>query len=152
MGHLTSAKTYVKFDLITLQQKALRLIRLYADVMVISLRHQADLLELGLLLVLARFALFLTLLVAEFTVVKQTTNRRHRIGGHLNQIKATLLGHIHGLTHSDNANLCALIVNQAHLARANAIVDAKPIPNGATPSSFQDISEAGMDSESLPLP
>jgi hypothetical protein len=48
---------------------------------------------------------------------------------------------MHGLTHSDNANLGALLVNQAHLARANAIVDAKPIPNGSTPSSFQDISE-----------
>ena len=109
--------------------------------MVVSLGHQADLLQLGLLLVFTRLALFLALFVAEFAIVEQTTNGRHRIGGHLNQIETSLLGHMHGLTHSDNANLGALLVNQAHLARANAIVDAKPIPNGSTPSSFQDISE-----------
>ena len=124
MEDLAPAETHVELDLIALVEEAPGLLGLHRDVVLVGFGLEANLLGFGLLLVLARLALLLALLVAEFAVVHQAANRRHRGGRHLNQVEAPLLGELHSVADGDDADLGSLIVDQAHLACADAVVDA----------------------------
>jgi hypothetical protein len=76
------------------------------------------------LLVLLGLALLLLLLIQEFPVIHDATNRRLRCRGNLYQVEVTFAGHFERFERWQDANLVAFIVNHADFACANALVCA----------------------------
>src|SRR6202034_2949850 len=76
------------------------------------------------LLLLARSALALVLLVQELAIILNAADRRHCIRRNLNQIQRPLAGHLQGIERRHDAELLAILVNDADLAGANSFVSA----------------------------
>lgn len=133
MENLTTAEPQIELDLVAIEQETPRLFGFDIKIVFIGFRFQADLLDIHLLLVFPRLALFLRLLVAEFAVIQNATDGRDGVRRDFNQIKPAFFRHQQGIADWDNADLCAILVNQAHFASANAIVDTKPVSNCSAP-------------------
>jgi hypothetical protein len=133
VSHLTPAEAHIEFDLVAGHQEAASLIRLDRDVVVVGLRHQTDLFQLGLFLILACFTLFFTLLIAKLAVIEQATDRRIGVGRYFDQIETTLFSNHERFARCNDSDLNAGIVNQAYFTCPNTVIDAKPIPDGFPP-------------------
>ena len=134
MRHLATAKAYIKLDLIACHQKAPRLVCLCLNIMIISFWHKAELLQFGLLLVLARLALLLALLITELAVIEQSANRRHGVWRNFYQIKPAILGELLRIAHGDDPDLRAVFVDEPYFTGANTIINAEPISDFWSPS------------------
>ena len=98
-----------------------------------DLRAELDLAHGDLLLVLARLLDLLGLLVLVLGVVEHAADRRARLGGDLDEVEVALLGEGERVGRLQHADLVALVVDQAHLGHANALVDPRRVPLGRAP-------------------
>ncbi len=73
---------------------------------------------------LARVALLAPLLVAVLAVVHQATHGWDGRRRHLNQVKTALARHLQRLAGGQDAELLPVLVDDPHLADADALVDA----------------------------
>ena len=93
MKDLTTAEPQIVLDFVAFQEKSPRLFGFDFKIMLIGLRFQSDLLDLYLLLVLARLALLLRLLEAKLAVIQNATDGRDGVWRNFDQIKPALFRH-----------------------------------------------------------
>ena len=98
--------------------------------MVCDLRAELDLAHVDLLLVLAGLLGLLLLLVLVLRVVEEASYGRARVRGDLDQVEVAVLRHLERLLGVDDADLLAVLVDQANLAHADALVDPSLVPLG----------------------
>jgi len=122
---LAAAEHDRHLDLVLLAQEALDVAALRVVVVVGDLRPQLDLAHVDLLLVLARGLGLLLLLVLVLRVVEQPRDRRARIGGHLDQVEVALLRHRQRLVGLGDADLAAVLVDEADLRHPDPLVDPR---------------------------
>jgi hypothetical protein len=116
--------------LVLLLEEALDVAALRLVVVLGDLRAQLDLPDVGLLLVLARRLRLLLLLVLVLRVVEDPSHGRLRVRGDLDQVEIPLLGSLEGLGGRDDADLLAVLVDQAHLGHADPLVDTSRVALG----------------------
>ncbi len=93
-----------------------------------DLRPQLHLADRHLLLVLARRLLLLLLLVLVLRVVEHAADGRARLGGDLDEVEVPLARILERLVGLHDADLLALLVDQAYLGDTNTLVDACRVP------------------------
>ena len=125
VGLLAAAEHDRHLDLVAVAQEALDVTLLGLVVVVGDLRAQLDLAHVDLLLVLAGGLRLLLLLVLVLRVIEQPGDRRARVRRHLDQVEIALGGHRQGLVGLDDADLAAVLVDQADLGDADALVDPR---------------------------
>jgi hypothetical protein len=92
---------------------------------IVDHRPELDLLDLDDLLFLAGFRRLLLRLEFVFAVIQDFGDRRHRIGGDLDQIKPGRLGKPDGGFGQDNTFVVTGGIDQLNLAGADLLVDAR---------------------------
>ena len=130
MGLLAAAEHDRDLHLVALLEKALDVALLGHVVVVRDLRAQLDLADVDLLLVLASLLCLLLLLVLVLRVVEEARYGRPGLGSDLDQVEIALLRHLERLLGVDDADLLAVLVDQANLANADALVDPRLVPLG----------------------
>jgi len=122
--HLASLETQRCLDLVALGQKPHSLVLLGLVVVLVHGNRELDFLDDDDLLLLAGgpFALFLLVEVA--AVVLDAANGGDGVGTDFNQVKTALAGDLQCLKGRQDPKLFAVLVDDADLARANAIVNA----------------------------
>jgi hypothetical protein len=91
---------------------------------VVDHRPELDLLDLDDLLLLAGFGLFLLLLEAVLAIIQDLADRRHGVGGDLDQIEPGLRGLGQRVCDRDGSEVGTVLVDQVNLANANIFIDA----------------------------
>src|SRR5258705_4624305 len=107
MGHLTAFEAERSLHLVAFAKKADSLILLGLVVMLIDGDRELDLFDGDDLLLLARGAVALVLLVEELAVVLDLADGGNGIGGDLYEVQRTFAGHLEGLKGSHDAKLFA---------------------------------------------
>jgi hypothetical protein len=93
-------------------------------IVVVHIDAELDLFDHDLLLMLLGLALFLFLLVEKLPVVHDAADGRLRGRRNLNQVQILLAGHFERLEGGQDADLCALVIDHANFACADALVCA----------------------------
>src|SRR5262249_20054215 len=114
-------------DLVVAAEEALDVAALGLVVVLGDLRPELDLAHVDLLLVLAGGLRLLLLLVLVLRVVEEPRDRRPGVGGNLDKVEVALTRHLHRLLGLDDADLAAVLVDQAHLRDADALVDPRRV-------------------------
>ena len=97
MGDFTTSENEGDLGLVAFFQEASHMLDLEIQIVVIGLGAKLYLLDLDMYLFLSCFLKFFTLLIFELAIIHDPTDRRHRTGGHLYQIKLLLFGERKGL-------------------------------------------------------
>src|SRR6185503_15300148 len=142
--HLPAPEDHGGLHLVAVEQEALRVALLELEVVLVDLGPELHFLHLDVLLVLARLRLPLGLLVEELSGVHDPADGRHGGGRDLHEVEALLLGDGEGLGRGHDAELGAVVVDDADFLGADAIVDADrplvyetpPVAPGGTASSW----------------
>src|SRR5690606_35176452 len=111
MRNRPSPEQHGKLDLVARLEKAFGLAALGLEIVLTDLRLDTHLLDLRDVLVLPRFPLLATLLVAVLAIIHEATHRRIRVCAHLNEIKALFTGDHQRFTSWHNSDLLPLVVN-----------------------------------------
>ena len=98
-----------------------------------DLRAELDLADRDLLLVLARGLQLLGLLVLVLRVVEDAADGRARLGGDLDEVELALLRVAQRLVGLHDADLVAILADDADLGHADALVDPRRVPLGRAP-------------------
>jgi hypothetical protein len=91
---------------------------------VVDHRPELDLLDLDDLLLLAGLGLLFLLLESVLAIVQDLADRRHGVGGNLDQIKPGLRGLGQRVCDRDGSEVGTVLVDQVNLANANIFIDA----------------------------
>jgi len=122
--HLTSAETEAGFDLVAALQELDCLILLGLVVVVVDGHGEFDFLDDDDLLLFARGAFGLVLLVEKAAVVLDATDGWDGGRRDFDQVESTFAGNLQRFKWREDAELFAVLVDYADFAGANAIVDA----------------------------
>ena len=122
--HLAPLEAQRRLDLIAFGQEANRLILLGLVIMLIDSHGKFNFLDHDHLLLLARRAIALVLLVEKFAVILNAADRRLSSGRDFDQIQATLAGYLQSFKGRQNTELFTVFVNDADFTRANSVVNA----------------------------
>jgi len=122
--HLTSAETEAGFDLVAALQELDCLILLGLVVVVVDGHGEFDFLDDDDLLLFARGAFGLVLLVEKAAVVLDAADGWGSIGRDFNQVQPALAGDLQRFKGREDTELFAVFVDYADFAGANTIVDA----------------------------
>ena len=124
MGHLASAEAQTCLDLIATSQKPDGLVLLGLVIVIIDGHRKLDFLHGDDLLLFARGALGLFLLVEITAVVLDAADGRGGVGRDFDQVESPLTGDAERFKRRQDAELFAIFVDHADFAGANAIVNA----------------------------
>lgn len=124
VGHLASAEAEAGLDLVAALQELDRLILLCLVVMLVHRDGELDFLDDDDLLLFARGAFGLFLLVEETAVVLDAADRWDGVWRDFDEVEPTFAGDLQRLKGRQDAELFAVFVDYANFAGANAIVDA----------------------------
>ena len=124
VGHLASAETEAGFDLVAALQELDCLVLLGLVVVVVDSDGEFDFLDDDDLLLFARGAFGLVLLVEKAAVVLDAADRWDGGGRDFDQVESTFAGNLQRFKWREDAELFAVFVDYADFAGANAIVDA----------------------------
>jgi len=124
MGHLAALEAKRRLYLIAIAKEANSLILLGLVVVLIDGNGELDLFDGDDLLLLARGAVALVLLIQELAVVLDLADGRNGIGGDLYQVQRAFAGHLEGLKRGHDAELFAIFVDDADLAGADTFIGA----------------------------
>ena len=125
VGHFASPEEDGQLDLVSMIEKLRSLTALRFKVMIVDFWTNPDFLELDDVLVPARFALLLRLLVPELAVIHQAANRRHRVGSHLYKIKPALARHIKRIAGRNHTDLIAFFIDQPDFTNPDSFIDSR---------------------------
>src|ERR1700730_5237200 len=123
VGHLPAAEHDRHLDLVLVAQEALDVDLLGVVVVLGDLRTELDLADRDLLLVLARLLLLLRLFVLVLRVVEHAAHRRLGLGCHLDEIEVALSGIAQRVVDLHQADLLAVLADEADLWNPDALVD-----------------------------
>ena len=118
-----TAKTQDDFDFHVFAQEINGVRDFDAEVVRVNERRQLDFLHSRSVLMLARFFFFLGLFVAEFAEVHEAADGRNGVRRNLDKVNAVLAREREGVVELQNANLCAVVANDADFAGADFAVD-----------------------------
>ena len=122
-----AAKEDRRLHLVAVFQEALDMFLLELVIVLVDLRAKLDLLDLDHLLVLARLARPLLLLVLILPEIHDAADRRDRRGRNLDQVEPLLLRDGQRLRRRHDAELCAVVVDHPDFADADPFVDPHSI-------------------------
>ena len=120
---LTAAEANRNLDLVAVPQETAGVLYFGVQVADIDIRGQANLFDLHDALIFARFLFALGLLETEFAIVHNFADGRLSLRGDLNQIHALFHGDILRLLDGDDAELFAVVVDQADFLVADLFID-----------------------------
>ena len=120
---LPTAEEDGQFDLVPIVQEFGGAFAFGFEIVIIDLRADAHLFKLNNVLVLASFAFLPALLIAEFSVIHEPTDRRNCVWSNFDEIQTTFPCHFERVSRLDNSDLGAQIVNQANFTDANPFVN-----------------------------
>ncbi len=123
MCHLAALETERRLDLVAFTEEADCLVFLGLIIMLIDGDRKFHFLHDDDFLLLARGAIALVLFVQELSIVLNTADRRNSVGRNFYQVKATLTSDFQCLERLQNAQLVALVVNDADFTGTDLIVD-----------------------------
>ena len=112
------------------------MLSLELEVVLVDLRPELDFLDLDVALVLPRLRLPLRLLVEELPEVHDPADRRGGRGRDLDQVEPLLLGDHERLRRRHDAELGAVVVDDADFLGADAVVDADRLAVYETPPGW----------------
>ena len=124
VSHLTSLKTERGLHLVAFLQEADRLVAARLVIVVVDGDGEFNFLDGDHLLPLARGTLALFLLVEEFAVVLYAADGRDGSGRDFHKVEAAFTGDLQRFKRGKDAELLALLVDDANLAGADALIDA----------------------------
>ena len=124
MGNFAPSERDRDFHLVAAFEQLGRRARLEVDVVVIDLRLHAHFAELHVLLVLLRLTVLLRLLVLEPAKVHEPRDRRACASGNLDEVDIALPRHRDRFARADNANLRAVLVDQANFGDPDPLIRA----------------------------
>jgi hypothetical protein len=124
VSHLAPLKPKRGLHLVAVLQEADRLVAAGLVVVVVDGNRELDFLDGDGLLALAGRALALLFLVEKLAVVLNAANRRHRGRRDFNQVETALAGNFERFKWGKDAELLALLVDDADFAGADALIDA----------------------------
>lgn len=124
VGHLAALKAERSLHLVAFAEEADCLIFLGLVVVLVDGDRELDLFDGDDLLFLAGGAVAFVLLVEEFAVVLNLADGRNGVGGDLYEVERTLAGHLEGFEGSHDAELFAVLVDDADFACADTFVGA----------------------------
>lgn len=122
MRHFASPEEDRGLYLIAILQEAQHMVLLGLVIVLVHINAELYFLDGDDFLVLFGGALLFLFFVEEFAVILDFTDRRSRVGGDLNQIKASFAGDFERFIRWQDAKLVALIVYDADFSRANAVI------------------------------
>jgi hypothetical protein len=124
VSHLTAAETKARFYLVSLGEESDSLVLLGLVIVLVDGYRELNFLEGDDLLLFARCAFALFLLVEITAIILNSANRWDGSGRNLNQVEAPLTRDAERLKGLKDSKLLAIFVDDADFARANSIVDA----------------------------
>lgn len=124
VGHLTSLKTERGLHLIAFLQEADRLVAAGLVIVVVDGDGEFDFLDGDHLLPFAGGAVALFFLVEEFAVVLYAADGRNGSGRDFHQVETAFTSDLQRFKRGKDAELLALLVDDADFAGADALVDA----------------------------
>lgn len=122
MGYLPATEAHSHPHFGPISQKLPRLIHLNGDIMIGDLGPNAKLLDLDLLLGLARLALALSALIHKLAIIQQTANWRIGPRRHLDEIQTSVVSQTLRLSSGIDAQLLASLINQPDFLGADLII------------------------------
>src|SRR5690606_5047030 len=130
---LPPAEAHVDLDPVAVPQEALSALHLHFDIVAIGLGAQAQLLDDRRLLLLARLAVPLRLLVLEAAEIHQPADGRLGLRGDFHQVEIGFLSHAQGLPDRHDTQLLAVGADHADFPRADLVVDTPFAANRIPP-------------------
>jgi hypothetical protein len=124
VGHLATFETKRRLDFVAIAQKADCLIFLGLVVVLINGDRELDLFDSDDLLLFAGGAVALVLLIEELAVVLDLADGRNGVRGDLYKVESAFAGHLEGFKGSHDAELFAVLVDDADFACADTFVGA----------------------------
>ena len=125
--HLTAAKTQRHLDLVSLFQETAHRLHLHVVIVLLDVGAKLDLLDVDRLLLLARFALLFLRFVFHLAVVEDLADRRIDVSRDLDKIQACVGCFADRIPYRDDAELIAILVDEANLCRLDILVDARSL-------------------------
>jgi hypothetical protein len=123
MRHLTTLETQRSLHLIAIAKKTHSLVLFGLVVVLVDGNRKLDFFYGDNLLLFARSALALVLLVQVLAVVLNAANGRDGVWRDLNQVQATFTGNFQGFKRGKDAELVAGFVDDADFTRADSFVN-----------------------------
>src|SRR5262249_1324417 len=145
MRHFAAAKEDRRLHFVAVVEEALDVLLLELIVVLVDLGAKLDLFDLDHLLVLARLARPLLLLVLILPEVHDAADRRHRRRRDPHQVETLLLRYSQGLGRGHDAELRAGVVNHADFPHANALVDSRTV---VAPGTSVESDKASLQQQS----
>jgi len=136
MRHLTPTESQGNFHTVAVFNEPLNLLGLESQVVLVRLRAKADLLHEDDLLILARFAILLLLLILEAPVVEHTAHRWNGVRRNLDEVEPPISRSLQRLKRWQDAELFAILPDESYLANANLLVDAQVSADAFLPISW----------------
>jgi hypothetical protein len=124
VGHLATLEAERSLYLVAFAQKTHSLVLLRLVVVFVDSDRELDLFNDNDLLLFARSSVALVLLVEELAVILDLAYRGNSIGGDFYKVERALAGHLEGVERGHDAELFAVLVDDADLARADTFVGA----------------------------
>ncbi len=128
--HLASTEAQTSFHLVALGEKANRLPLFGLVVVLVNRDRELDLFDQNDFLLLFGGAVALFLLVEKASVILNAANGRNRVRRDFDEVEAVFAGNLQGIKYSQDAELFAVLVNDANFTRANTVVDANKCFSG----------------------
>jgi hypothetical protein len=125
MGCLATTEAHFDFYFVPVLEEAASSSHAYLEIMLIRARPQADFFDLGDVLIFLRVARALVLLEPELAQVCDPTHWRIGRRGDFDQVEASLLGTLQRFLDGHDADLLTILVNNAHLGRANLAIGTR---------------------------
>jgi len=122
VGEFAAAEADCDFDLIPLFKESADHLDLRGDVVLVGAWSEAHLFEFDDLLILARFALALGLLVLEPPVVHQAAHGWDCVRCYLDKIESPLLGHPDRVDRRHDPQLFTIIANQPDVPDPDLVI------------------------------
>ena len=124
VGHLASLEAQRGLNLIAIAEETHCLVLLGLVVVLIDGDRELDLFNSDNLLLLASGAVAFVLLVEELAIILNLADGRNGVGRDFYEVERTLAGHFEGLEGGHNAELFAVLVDDADFAGADTFVSA----------------------------
>src|SRR5579872_307009 len=123
--NLAAAEHDGYFDFIAFAEQSLSHLRLHLVIVAVDFRAKLDLAKLVMRLLLARFFVFLRLLVFQTSVIDDPAYGWNRCGRNLDEVESFVSCNLEGLFRRHHAELLPFVVDQADLADADLFVDSE---------------------------
>ena len=143
MGHLAATETNGDLDAVAVGDELLRVPELRVEIADVDARRHADFLDLHNVLILLGLLLPLALLELELAVVHQLAHGGHGLRRDLHQVQSLLISDPQGLGGRHDAQLGAVITDQADLLVANVLIQFMHCLTNGRSTSIQNITKRG---------